>query len=101
MIFFRIWIPMVWMGALFAGPKLGWMSRPGVSPRAQYWGQDPLFGPGLLIIFIKEIFIKGSRAAKVTSWMTQSWLGVLIFWKVGELYRGIWTGWSDGSRSVV
>ncbi|GAB0179492.1 hypothetical protein GRJ2_000414500 [Grus japonensis] len=30
--------------------------------------------------------------------MTLSWAGVLICWRVGRLYRGIWTGWIDAPR---
>ena len=32
--------------------------------------------------------------------MTPSWAGVLICWRVGRLYRGIWTGWIDEPRPI-
>ncbi|KAF4798154.1 DEP domain containing MTOR interacting protein [Turdus rufiventris] len=71
-------------GIIQHGQKIDWMARPGVFPRAQYCSQDSLLGPVLLIIFIKEIFIKGSKGDFVDH---AKLVEKLIFWKVGGLCR--------------
>ncbi|GAB0188965.1 hypothetical protein GRJ2_001361800 [Grus japonensis] len=32
--------------------------------------------------------------------MTPTWVGVLICWRVGRLYRGTWTGWINGFKKA-
>ncbi|GAB0185344.1 hypothetical protein GRJ2_000999700 [Grus japonensis] len=44
------------------------------------------------------IWTRGSSAPSLSLQVTPSWVGVLICWRVGRLYRGIWTGWINGPR---
>jgi len=65
-----------------------------VFPRAQYWGQ-------FCLISLSMIWMRGLSAPSVSLQMTLSWVGVLIFSRVGRLCRGTWTGWVDGLRPTV
>lgn len=59
----------------------------------QHWGWPCL-------IFLLMIWMRESGAPSVNLQMSLSWVEVLVCLRLGRPYRGIWTKWIDGLRSI-